>query len=260
MIFTLLAYALLLLTGWALALAPAWLPYLLAAYGGFFVIYFWCMLSPSSSAFGPVISQLPGVGKQVVYLTFDDGPHAVVTPAVLRLLRQKQVPATFFVVGEKARALPEVVAQIHREGHVLANHTDSHHHLLTLTPLSVIQREIERCSGTIAELTGKQPDCFRPCAGIKDRYIAAAARRAGLLLVNWNKRSLDTVCRSPRAMIRRMCAKPANGDILLFHDRPTRCSLADKLAVLTAVIDCYREQGFVFRGIKKRPAQDGPAG
>src|ERR1035438_8316320 len=75
-------------------------------------------------------SQVMCNGRPCVALTFDDGPDPVTTPRVLDILHQKQVPATFFVVGERAEQHPELVRRALAEGHLVENHTWSHSPLL----------------------------------------------------------------------------------------------------------------------------------
>lgn len=95
-----------------------------------------------------------------VALTFDDGPSAY-TPAVLDVLAEHEVPATFFVIGEHAAARPSVVERIAREGHAIGNHTWSHEpsalRLVARTP----RNEIARTQEFVASLTGERPVWFR---------------------------------------------------------------------------------------------------
>ena len=87
---------------------------------------FWLSCCLSSFALSQVtrkgaITHFPDSGNYVM-LTFDDGPHQIITPLVLDILRSKNVQATFYVVGMKVALHPEIVQRIHREGHDVANH------------------------------------------------------------------------------------------------------------------------------------------
>ena len=65
-------------------------------------------------------------GKKVVYLTFDDGPSKNITPQILDLLKQKNIKATFFLLGNRVELYPEIVKREQEEGHYIANHGYSH--------------------------------------------------------------------------------------------------------------------------------------
>uniref|UniRef100_UPI00227E2D39 polysaccharide deacetylase family protein n=1 Tax=Escherichia coli TaxID=562 RepID=UPI00227E2D39 len=79
---------------------------------------------PNSRFYAPVLSRVPDAGNSV-WLTIDDGPGPE-TRAVLDLLARHQARATFFLVGERALAQPELVAEILRRGHDIGNHSHSH--------------------------------------------------------------------------------------------------------------------------------------
>jgi peptidoglycan/xylan/chitin deacetylase (PgdA/CDA1 family) len=68
--------------------------------------------------------------RKSIALTFDDGPDPDTTPIILEILKQKNVKATFFVIGKKAEKYPELLRQIDEEGHIVANHSYSHHNLI----------------------------------------------------------------------------------------------------------------------------------
>lgn len=72
------------------------------------------------------ISNIYNIGEKNVYLTFDDGPSKTVTPLILDLLKEKNVKATFFVLGSRAELYPELVKRAYDEGHYIANHGYSH--------------------------------------------------------------------------------------------------------------------------------------
>src|SRR5919107_1671993 len=74
---------------------------------------------------------------RTVYLTFDDGPSGTWTPRYLDVLKKYNARATFFSTGQNVKAHPRIVARIHREGHLLANHTWSHPNLTRLSKTQV---------------------------------------------------------------------------------------------------------------------------
>jgi peptidoglycan/xylan/chitin deacetylase (PgdA/CDA1 family) len=89
-------------------------------------------------------------------LTFDDGPHAQGTPAMLEILAGERVPATFFLVGEQVRRNPGLAREIVQAGHGVALHCDRHRNLLRLTPWQV-REDIARAQAAIEDDSGRSP-------------------------------------------------------------------------------------------------------
>ena len=106
---------------------------------------------------------LPGHGK-VVAMTFDDGPRPW-TMDLLDSLKERNIKATFFVVGRVVKTYPEVIKRIAAEGHELANHTWSHPRNMARMPQRVVRRELELCRDAIVEVAGVKPRVFRPPGG-----------------------------------------------------------------------------------------------
>ena len=138
-----------------------------------------------------------------VWLTFDDGPHQTRTPAQLDILADRDLKATFFVVGARARQQSSLLDRMVGEGHRIGNHSYSHARLTTLTR-DAVRREIEMTDAVIAPYVG--PDkLFRPPYGATDASIECEARDQGYRTVlwtletedwrqppiNWSQRSLD---------------------------------------------------------------------
>ena len=114
-------------------------------------------------------SQVACNGRACVALTFDDGPDPVTTPRVLDVLREKQVRATFFVVGKRAARHPELVRRALAEGHLVENHTWSHSKLFCFLTPGRLRAEIEKCAETLAAIatasatSGPRWDCGMRC-------------------------------------------------------------------------------------------------
>ena len=106
---------------------------------------------------------LPGHGK-VVAMTFDDGPRPW-TMDLLDALKERNIKATFFVVGRVVKTYPDVIKRIAAEGHELANHTWSHPRNMARMPQRVVRRELELCRDAIVEVAGVKPRVFRPPGG-----------------------------------------------------------------------------------------------
>lgn len=194
-------------------------------------------------------------GPASVALTFDDGPDPVFTPHLLDLLRQKQVKASFFVVGERAMRHPEIVRRAWKEGHLIANHSWTHRNLFCFLTPGRLRSEIERGSNAIQQCCGFHPRYFRSPVGLRHPLLRTALKRAGLEFISWRIRSWDTVIRDPQKLERRILSQVAGGEIILLHDRLPRGSEV-MLKMLPGLIDKLRERGFTFVLAGSREAED----
>jgi peptidoglycan-N-acetylglucosamine deacetylase len=188
-------------------------------------------------------SRVPGPG--CVALTFDDGPHPVDTPKLLDLLREKNVKATFFVVGKRADQHPDIVRRAWAEGHLIANHTWSHYPLFCFLMPRRLRTEIERGTESISRICGFRPRLFRSPVGLRHPLLAPYLQDAGLEYISWRIRTRDTLTANPSVVARRILSKVASGDIILLHDRLPGGTDA-MLEALPGVIDELRERGFQF--------------
>ena len=208
--------------GAALAVAPypsLW-PWALAAVVLNHALLAGAGLWPRSTWLGHNIRRLPdaAVARREVALTFDDGPDAVLTPAVLDLLDAHGAQATFFCIAERARRNAALCREIVRRGHSVQNHSDRHGLGFALSGLGGFQREIGSAQGTLATLSGAAPRFFRAPAGLRNPFLGAVLERLGLQLVSWTRRGFDTVQRRPERVLQRLSRGLAAGDILVLHD------------------------------------------
>ena len=132
---------------------------------------------------GAVASGDPGV----VYLTFDDGPHPVNTPAVLDVLARHNAKGTFFVLGSLVEAHPQLFERIVAEGHTVANHTWAHEDLAQLSQ----QQFNESVGRTQAALGAHATACLRPPYGSMNENTRAWAAEFGLEVILWDTDTLD---------------------------------------------------------------------
>jgi peptidoglycan/xylan/chitin deacetylase (PgdA/CDA1 family) len=180
-----------------------------------------------------------------VALTFDDGPDPVDTPRLLDLLREKNVKATFFVVGQRAEQYPEIVRRAWEEGHLIANHTWSHQPLFCFLSPRRLRSEIERTAECIDRICGTRSRYFRSPVGIRHPLLRFALQKAGLEFVSWRIRSCDTIIQNSGLLARRILSNVTNRDIILMHDRLPKGTQV-MLEILPGVIDELRERGFEF--------------
>jgi peptidoglycan/xylan/chitin deacetylase (PgdA/CDA1 family) len=172
--------------------------------------------------------------QRVVALTFDDGPFADYTPAVLQILRDGRAHATFFVVGARAAARPDLLRAIVGDGNEIGNHTWSHAHLTWMLDRDQ-NEEITRGADTLRRL-GYEAPLFRPPYGLMSELGVRDAAAAGERTVLWTF-SLDREARRHRgAAVAEILRRIRPGDIILAHDaRPALYgALRDLLAGLEA--------------------------
>src|SRR5690606_17793523 len=127
----------------------------------------------------------------LVALTFDDGPDPRTTPRILDLLERRGQRATFFVIGQKAEAHPELLRRIHAGGHLLALHGYIHRWFYAFLTPTTVQQDIQRTQDAVEAATGTRPVLFRPPVGQASPRTVAGARRAGVAIVGWSTRTGD---------------------------------------------------------------------
>jgi peptidoglycan-N-acetylglucosamine deacetylase len=152
-----------------------------------------------------------------VALTFDDGPDPLYTPAILDILAEHNVKATFFLVGRHVEQYPDIARRIADEGHDIGNHTYSHRSLVPLHPDKVFE-EIVRAEQLIEEVTGQRPYLFRPPRGVYSQTVRDIAAERQYTICLWSVSSQDWQEISFREVTSRILSYVCNGDILLFHD------------------------------------------
>ena len=206
----------------------AWSPAVLAASVGAIALNHALLtlagLCPRCSLLGGNVTRVPTRPDTapVVAITIDDGPDPAVTPAVLDLLREAGAHASFFLVAERAKRHPDLVARIVAEGHSVENHTHAHSHAFSFSGPARLRREIARAQALLTRLAGEPPRFFRAPAGLRNPLLAPVLCRLGLPLTSWTRRGFDTVTADPDRVLRRLAGDEgrllAPGDILLLHD------------------------------------------
>ena len=156
-------------------------------------------------------------GRRVVALTFDDGPDAARTPALLDALAELACPATFFCVGANVDAEPDLARRIVAGGHELGNHTYTHRYLPTTRGKSV-EKELALTDRAITKATGVVPTLARPPWGGRSPWTVRAFRRLGKRAVLWDVNSFDWKDYPADEVARRVLERARCGSIVLMHD------------------------------------------
>ncbi len=200
--------------------------------------------TPSCSWFGAVDSHADTT-RRAVALTFDDGPDPAVTPRVLDALKELGVHATFFVIGERARAHPELVRRIADEGHLIGNHSWNHAALPFRTRNS-ITADLTRTQDAIELACGVRPTWFRPPYGLRDPRVLDVARELGLRTTLWSSSPRDWQDPGVDTLIERTLSVIEPGDIVLLHDGSAERAGGhpDTAAALPRLVRELRERGY----------------
>jgi len=157
-------------------------------------------------------------GCRSICLTFDDGPHPEHTPRLLDVLAEHRIPATFFVIGERAEKHPDLINRIVAEVHTLGNHSYSHGDPACTSSHELLE-EVERTRDLLERLTGQPTALVRPPHGKVNAAKLWSLWRAGQTVVLWNTDPKDFACESAEELSDWFRGNPAaGGDVLLLHD------------------------------------------
>lgn len=151
-------------------------------------------------------------------LTFDDGPHPKGTAAVLEVLGQARVRATFFLVGERVLLAPALAREIADAGHEIGLHCHRHRNLLRLSPRQT-RADIARAYEVIAEHTDRAPTLYRPPYGILNASALRLSRARAWRTLLWTHWGRDWDARAtPASITARLTSGAGEGSVLLLHD------------------------------------------
>ena len=191
-----------------------------------------------------------------IALTFDDGPDAIWTPKILRILKAAHVPGTFFVVGENALAHPALLNQIIDQGGELGSHTYTHPNLAKDTPAET-RLELNTTQRLVEAYTGRRMTLFRaPYFGDAEPTTAdelgpaAAAQAAGYTIVglhvdpnDWMRPGTDAIVKQVLTQIHQVTPDRSENVILLHDGGGDR---AQTVAALPQIIHALKAQGYYF--------------
>ncbi|MCX7970386.1 MAG: polysaccharide deacetylase family protein [Negativicutes bacterium] len=217
-------------------------------------------LWPASGFYGQVYGEsdfqsVSGSQFRPVAITFDDGPSPPYTTELLAVLRAYHVPATFFLVGEKAARYPQLVREIHGDGHEIGNHTWDHRDLLQISRVEAWQ-EIDRTNEIIQNLTGVRPQLLRPPHGFRDRTIIDMAGQRGMRVAEWTVMARDWQNPGVDVIVDRILSGVSPGAIILLHDGDGRDGVTPRRQTVEAVkriIPALLAQGYTFVRVSEIP-------
>ena len=185
-----------------------------------------------------------------IALTFDDGPDPLYTPKILDILEEKDVPATFFLIGKHAQQNHNIVRRIAEAGHDIGNHTYSHRNLYGLDEQNTWD-EIARADQIISGIVDRKIHLFRPPRGMYSKTTVKFAHELQYTTVLWSISSRDWAEISTGNVERNILRNTRGGDILLFHDSGSIIGTSggyryNTVKALPTIIDGLRAKGFHF--------------
>lgn len=179
--------------------------------------------------------------RPLLALTFDDGPHATLTPQLLDLLAARNVRATFYVVGRRVAHHQSIMVRIAAEGHEIGNHTWSHPSLSGLSDAAILS-QIDRTSEAVVEAVGLPPVTMRPPYGnLSSRQTRMLQASRGLPNVLWSVDTEDWRRPGEDVVVNRILTRSEPGGVILAHD-----IVAETIRAMPVAIDGLLARGYEF--------------
>lgn len=177
--------------------------------------------------------------KKIIAITFDDGPDATATPQILEILKQQNTPATFFCIGSRIQGNEIFLKQIHEQGHIIGNHSFSHHFWFDLFSSAKMLDDLLQANQLVRQTINLTPLLFRPPYGVINPNLKKAILRSRMTPIGWSVRSMDTVINSPEKLLNKITRRLNPGAIFLFHDTG-----AATISVLPLFIEQAKAKGY----------------
>ena len=179
--------------------------------------------------------------EKKVAISFDAAWGNDDTDELINILKEYDVPATFFVVGAWVDKYPESVKALHDAGHKVQNHSNTHPYMTKLSEQQMLA-ELSSCNEKIAAITGEKPLLFRPPYGDYNNAVIKAVESAEMYTIQWDVDSLDWKdTATPESICQRVTSKVKNGSIVLFHNDADHTP-----AALPNILKSLKDQGYEF--------------
>ena len=178
--------------------------------------------------------------RKRVALTYDDGPNGKVTQALLSLLEDEQVPATFFLCAYRVRQYPELTKKIAEQGHTIGVHGSNHVQMDVLSE-EQMRFELSDSINAVTEITGLRVRHFRPPYGFTNAQLEGIAAELGLNTVLWNVDPEDWKYKDAQKIAASVLAQTDGESVILLHDLDMQTVYATG-----AIIRALRQQGYEF--------------
>ncbi len=179
--------------------------------------------------------------KKQIAVSFDAAWGNDDTETLIKILKKYKVPATFFVVGAWVDKYPESVKALHKAGHQIQNHSNTHPYMSDISR-EQMQSEIRDCNQKIAAVTGITPTLMRPPYGDYDNTVIETVEGCGMKTIQWSVDSLDWKdTATPENICERVVSRVENGSIVLFHNDADHTP-----AALPMIFDRLVKEGYEF--------------
>lgn len=181
-------------------------------------------------------------GKKYVALTFDDGPHRTQTPRLLDILKEKNVTATFFVLGKNIGGNEAILVRMTEENHEIANHSWSHPQLTKYSRANV-EKEIQNTNAEILRASGQESKLFRPPYGA---YTTATLKAGNVPFIMWSVDSFDWKHRNVAKNLKTTMNQLHDGAIILYHDIHK-----ESVDTIPSLIEAIRAEWYEFLSVSE---------
>ena len=178
--------------------------------------------------------------RKRVALTYDDGPSGHVTEALLSLLEEENVPATFFLCAYRVREYPELTRKISNQGHCIGVHGSTHTQMDILSEEEMLF-ELQDSINAVSEITGNRVRHFRPPYGFTSAQLESVAADLGLRTVLWNVDPEDWKYKDAKKITAGVIQQTGGESIILLHDLDMQTVYATR-----TLIRALKQQGYEF--------------
>jgi peptidoglycan-N-acetylmuramic acid deacetylase len=196
---------------------------------------------------------LGDTSRKAIYLTFDNGYENGYTPRILDTLKEKKVPAVFFVTGHYIKEEPELLKRMQAEGHIIGNHSSSHPDMTTISD-GQIKEELDKVKSQAMQVTGQSDMLFlRPPRGIFSERTLAVTKQLGYTNVFWSiaYKDWDVHAQKGAQYAYDSVMKQLHpGAVMLLHSVSK-----DNAEALGRIIDGARKQGYEFYSLEQLNSQ-----
>ncbi len=175
--------------------------------------------------------------QKKIALTFDDGPHPIYTPKLLEGLRERKVPATFFVTGEHASLYPDLIREMKADGHLVGNHT-YHHVQLSAVGEDIFMKELQETNRVLEGILEEEVVFVRPPFGDWEKTVE---KKINLLPVLWDIDPLDWCTGNTDKVVKKVLDKVEENAIILMHDE-----YATSVEAALQIVDKLQKEGYTF--------------
>lgn len=195
--------------------------------------------------------------EKTAYLTFDDGPNNTITPKVLDILKEKDIKASFFVIGKYVEEYPEIVKREYEEGHYIANHSYNHDNTKLYKSAESFKNEVEKTDIAIGKAIGVEDYCshiFRfpngfmaPLYKNEKKALVSILEKMDYTYIDWNCLNNDSMKKyTGSQLINNLKESSKNKDtlVILMHDTK---DVSNSSLVLKESIEFLQEQGYEFK-------------